>query len=382
MSRSSTASKPRERLRATSRALQALHRALLDYQRRDYERSFGRIGSDFYVLKLAADDPQFAWLRALSAEMMRIDVAVAGAVDEEDVRLVGTRLRHLLSPNTDGPPFQSRYDMAMQANPEIVMAHAAVLRSIPPSRRVSLFRSTVPREVRTDDRESGFEFRFHYPGDMVPGHGDHGYRALAAIGEVIMPAGSDVPMRTQANEDVLSWVPEGAVVFEDASGRTWTVDRDHLAVMNAGTGYDHAERATDSGETVRMIQVFIRPSAIGLEPAFQHGPLPSSPPGEWRALAGPDDTDAPFRMRNHVSISDLVLPEGQQSTLPRREGWDTVFFVYDGEVEIDRVGYGPGDSGLVTGGGNLAITATRTARMLAIVIDPAAKITRAGTTGR
>jgi quercetin 2,3-dioxygenase len=382
MSRSSTASEPRERLRTVSRALQAIHRALLEYQRRDYERSFGRIGSDFYVLKLAADDPQFAWLRSLSAEMMRIDVALTGAVDDEDLRLIGTRLRHLLAPNADGPPFQSRYDMAMQANPEIIMAHAAVMRSLAPARRVTLFRGMPPSDIRTDDEAPGVEFRFHSPGELVPGHGDHGYRALAAIGEVIMPAGSIVPMHTQSNEDVLSWVPDGVIVFKDASGATSPVDRDHLAVMNTGSGFEHAERAPDSGGTVRMIQVFVRPSAVGLEPAFQHDALPASVPGEWRVLAGPEDSDAPFHVRNNVHISDLVLPEGERVLLPRREGWDTYVLVYDGEVDIDGVTFGPGESGLVPGAGELAVVASSAARLLAIVIDPAAKITRAGTIGR
>jgi quercetin 2,3-dioxygenase len=382
MSRSSTASEPRERLRTVSRALQALHRALLDYQRRDYERSFGRIGSDFYVLKLAADDPQFAWLRSLSAEMMRIDVALAATVDDEDLRLIGARLRHLLAPSADGPPFQSRYDMAMQATPEIIMAHAAVMRALPPARRVTLFRSMPPSDIRTDDEAPGVEFRFHYPGELVPGHGDHGYRALAAIGEVIMPPGSVVPTRTQSKEDVLSWVPEGTIVFEDAAGATYHVDRDHLAVMNAGSSFAHAERAPDSGDTVRMIQVFVRPHAVGLEPAFQHGALPASVPGEWRDLAGPEDSTAPFHIRNNVQISDLVLPGGERVLLPRREGRDTYVLVYDGEVDIDGVMYGPGESGLVPGAGEIAVVASSDARLLAIVIDPAARITRAGTIGR
>jgi quercetin 2,3-dioxygenase len=313
---------------------------------------------------------------------MRIDVALAATVDDEDLRLIGARLRHLLAPNADGPPFQSRYDMAMQATPGIIMAHAAVMRALPPARRVTLFRSMPPSDIRTDDEAPGVEFRFHSPGDLVPGHGDHGYRALAAIGEVIMPPGSVIPMRTQSNEDVLWWVPDGTIVFEDAGGATYHVDRDHLAVMNAGSGFEHAERAPDSGETVRMIQVFVRARAVGLEPAFQHGALPAAVPGEWRDLAGPEDSAAPFQMRNNVQISDIVLPGGERVLLPRREGWDTYVLVYDGEVDIDGVMYGPGESCLVPGAGEIAVVASSDARLLAIVIDPAAKFTRAGTTGR
>lgn len=383
MSRTALAGDPRERLRAISKALQDLHRSLLEYQRRDYERSFGRIGSDFYVLKLAADDPQFAWLRALSAEMMRIDIAVSGGeVDETDLQLTGTRLRHLLTPSSEGNPFQSRYDAAMQVNPEIIMAHAGVMRALPPPRRVTLFRGGPSTDVRTDDEAPGFEFRLHHPGELVPGHGDHGYRALAAVGEVIFPAGAAVAMHPQANEEVISWVPEGAVEHEDARGATYLVDADHLAVMNAGAGFEHGERVPAGAGDARMIQFFIRPTAVELEPMFQHAEIPEVRPGEWRPLVGQEGDDTPFHVRNAVVMSDIVLPAGTSAPLPRRDGWDTYLFIYDGEVMIDGVPFGASDSAIVLQPQELTISARVDARVAALMLDPAAKVTRAGTVGR
>lgn len=383
MSAPAASTDPSERLRTISRALQELHRNLLEYQRRDYERSFGRIGSDFYVLKLAADDPQFAWLRSLSAEMMRIDVALSGGgVDDNELCLTGTRLRHLLAPNTSGGSFQARYDEAMQANPSIVMAHAAVMRMLPPARRVMLFRGQPPTDIRTDDEAPGFEFRFHRPGELVPGHGDHGYRALAAAGEVILQPGTTIPMHPQANEEVISWVPDAAVIHEDAGGTLYPVDSGHLAVMNAGAGFEHAERVAADAPPVRMIQFFVRPAALQLEPAFQYGPVDQSSSGQWRELVAPEGEGAPFLVRNNVAMSDITLAPGQEARLPRREGWDTWFFVYEGEVEVDGAMFVASESGMVLQPGNVAVRAVSATRMVAFVIDPGAKVTRAGTIGR
>lgn len=383
MSASAAGTDPRERLRVTSRALQELHRTLLDYQRRDYEKSFGRIGSDFYVLKLAADDPQFAWLRALSAEMMRIDIALSdGDVDDGALQLTGTRLRQLLAPNVNGTSFQARYDEAMQANPSIIMAHAAVMRSLPPARATRLFRSQPPTDVRTDDAVPGFEVRLHRPGELVPGHGDHGYRALAAAAEVILQPGTIIPMHAQANEEVISWVPDGVMIHEDAAGNAYPVDPGHLAVMNAGSGIRHAERVAADAPAVRMIQFFVRPAALRLEPAFQYGPVAQEASGQWRELVGPEGEGAPFYVRNSVAMSDITLAPGQETLLPRRDGWDTWFFVYDGEVEVDGVAFSASESGLVSQPGNVPLRAVSAARMAAFVIDPRAKVTRAGTTGR
>lgn len=383
MSTSAAGMDPPERLRAISHALQALHRELLEYQRRDYEKSFGRIGSDFYVLQLASQDPQFAWLRVLSAEMMRIDIALSdGGVDEGDLALTGARLRHLLSPNASGTGFQARYDEAMQADPSIVMAHARMIRSLPPAPRTALFRGQPPTDIRTDDQAPGLEVRVHRPGEVVPGHGDHGYRALAAAAEVIMPPGTVVPMHPQANEEVIFWVPDGVVSMEDAAGKAYPVDSGHLAVMNAGSGFEHAERTAVDAPVVRMIQFFVRPTALQLEPMFQYAPVAQAASGQWRQLVGPEGEGAPCHVRNNVAMSDIILAPGQAVELPGRGGWHTWFFVYDGDVEVDGVRFGASGHGLVLQPGQVSVTAVSPARMVAFVIDPGAKITRAGTIGR
>lgn len=378
VSRSSVANAPRERLRAIAKALQELHRALLEFQRREYEKSFGRIGSDFYVLKLAADDPQFAWLRALSAEMMRIDIALSGDVAEDDQRLVGTRLRYLLSPNAEGTPFQARYDEAMQSSPSIIMAHAVVMRSLPPARGVTLLRSDPP--VPMEDNGTGVETRVHRPGELVPGLGDRGYRSVAAVVEMRLPIDADTSPHRYANEDIVLWTTDGAVEHTDADGSSFRMDRDHLAVINAGKGAEHADRAEDGD--ARLVQIVVRPREIHAEPAFQHGALPASRAGEWRQLVGLEEDQASFTVRNAVEVYDAALAAGMETDLPRRDGWDTYVFVAQGAVEIDGVPVEASMGALLLQPGQAPLTATQDALIAAVVIDPATKVTRAGSIGR
>lgn len=131
-----------------------------------------------------------------------------------------------------------------------------------------------------------------------------------------------------------------------------------------------------------MVQFFVRPATLGLEPILQHGPVAQSASGEWRQLVGPEGDDAHFYVRNNVVMSDATLAAGQETRLPRKEAWDTWFFVYDGEVEIDGTSFTASQSGLVLQPGNVIIRAVAPARMVAVIIDPMARITRAGTVGR
>jgi hypothetical protein len=119
-----------------SSALQRLHKALLDAERIQYERAFGRVESEFQLLHLAAEDPQFAWLRPMATMILRLDERRGGEgpVTAGDVKRVSESVRALLVPNATGDTFQRLYHHALQDDPNVVMAHAGVMRTLPPVR--------------------------------------------------------------------------------------------------------------------------------------------------------------------------------------------------------------------------------------------------------
>jgi hypothetical protein len=64
-------------------------------------------------------------------------------------------------------------------------------------------------------------------------------------------------------------------------GHLLVTDRDHLMVMNAGWSFWHEERTLPDDPHLRMLQIFIRPHTIDLEPRIQHGPLTAPEPNTW-----------------------------------------------------------------------------------------------------
>ena len=371
----------RSALRQVRNALQTLHKALLDAERLEYERLFGRIQSDFYLLTLAAEDPQFARLRALTNLMLQVDMQLSGEpqVSTADVRLTGDRVRALVIPDDVPSPLQARYQGAMQEYPTVIMAHSAVIRSLPPASRISLLKGEAPTEIQ---RYGDLRVHLHHPGELVPGHGDHGYGPLALVAESSMAPGSVVPMHAHRNDEIVSWVPEGVMRHDDLAHGKLVTDADHLLVMNAGKRFSHAERTLESDQPLRMLQIFVGPRAVDLEPELQHGVLPVPKENAWRLIVGPEREHAPFSVRNEVEIHDARLNEGARSFLPRREGSHTWLSVYRGTVEIDGVRLGQSESVLVRSPGPVEIVGIEDALLIAFVVNPKAKITRAGTVGR
>src|SRR6187431_2565513 len=63
----------RDNLKVLRLGLLRLHKALLDLERRDYERARGRIGNSYEFLQLVLKDPWFDWLHRLSELIVQID---------------------------------------------------------------------------------------------------------------------------------------------------------------------------------------------------------------------------------------------------------------------------------------------------------------------
>ena len=110
------------------RALLHLHKTLLDWERAAYERIHGRTAAA-ELLKVIVSDPQFEWLRPLSALIVRIDESLeidALEGPEIDVPLILSQARALISPDEAGSPAAQRYHAALQEHPDAVLAHGAV----------------------------------------------------------------------------------------------------------------------------------------------------------------------------------------------------------------------------------------------------------------
>jgi hypothetical protein len=119
-------------LNAVRFALRELHKALLDAERVQYERAFGRLESDYQALFLALDDPQFAWLRPLARFIIGLDERATGEEFDTAARERAIEeIRALLVPDATGTLFQRLYHDALQRRPEVVMAHATVMRALP-----------------------------------------------------------------------------------------------------------------------------------------------------------------------------------------------------------------------------------------------------------
>jgi len=118
----------RTRLVDLRHGLLKLHKILLDSERAAYERVHGRIESTGEFFQLVVGGDWFAWLHGVSELVVRIDEMLDArepATAVEAARVID-QARLLLKPSEEGDGFGKRYYDALQRDPDVVLAHAAV----------------------------------------------------------------------------------------------------------------------------------------------------------------------------------------------------------------------------------------------------------------
>jgi hypothetical protein len=103
--------------------LLALHKAVLDAERKNVERVHGEMSSAEY-LQLVSDPLRYGWLKPLTALVL--------ALDEEDAddEALTRRAQELLKPPQQSTPFGRRYLSLMQREPALVIAHSALAKQL------------------------------------------------------------------------------------------------------------------------------------------------------------------------------------------------------------------------------------------------------------
>jgi hypothetical protein len=119
-----------QRLTELCHTLLKLHKALVDSERVSYEKTIGQIQSPNHFLQLLTSDPWFAWLQPLSQLIVAMDEALDAkeplTAAKVDALVNQSKLLLVASETNEG--FSGHYHEALQRDPDVVLAHAEVVK--------------------------------------------------------------------------------------------------------------------------------------------------------------------------------------------------------------------------------------------------------------
>lgn len=124
--------KYRQNLNALRSGLMTLHKTLIDSEKSEYQDTFGEVSSPQQFLQLLIADPWFAWLHPVSELVVAIDELLEGKEPVTGINsgVIVKQTKALLVASEEGQGFERSYYEALQREPDVVMAHAEVIKCL------------------------------------------------------------------------------------------------------------------------------------------------------------------------------------------------------------------------------------------------------------
>jgi len=191
------------------------------------------------------------------------------------------------------------------------------------------------------------------------------FRTLRVINEDFVAAGRGFPMHAHRDMEIITYILEGALQHEDSMGNGSIIRPGDVQRMSAGTGVRHSEKNPSSDEAVHLLQIWILPDTLDLEPGYEQKAFTEDERrGLLRLIASNDGRDGSVTVRQDVSLLASILGAGQSVNYAMNEvryGW---IQVARGTVTVNGQRAEQGDGAIAMGESSLEIVADQPSEIL------------------
>jgi redox-sensitive bicupin YhaK (pirin superfamily) len=192
-----------------------------------------------------------------------------------------------------------------------------------------------------------------------------GFRDLRVINEDFVAAGRGFPKHGHRDMEIITYILEGALKHEDSMGNGSVIRPGDVQRMTAGTGVRHSEQNASDKESVHLLQIWILPHTVGLDPGYEQKAFTDDDRrGQLRLIASEDGRDGSVLVHQNVSVFASILNAGQEvahTIDPLRYAW---IQVARGSLDVNGETADQGDGAVVVGESSLKIRAEEDAELL------------------
>ena len=192
-----------------------------------------------------------------------------------------------------------------------------------------------------------------------------GFRTLRVINEDFVAPGRGFPMHAHRDMEIITYILEGALQHQDSMGNGSIIRPGDVQKMTAGTGVKHSEKNPSNEESVHLLQIWILPDTVDLEPGYEQKAFAEDERrGVLRLIASSDGRDGSVTVRQDMSLFASILGAGERVKYDMdqtRYGW---IQVARGAIDVNGQRAAQGDGAIAIGESSLEITAEESAEIL------------------
>ena len=207
-----------------------------------------------------------------------------------------------------------------------------------------------------------------------------GFGDLEILNEDRLPpgAGASVPPHRHHDAEILTYVREGALAFEDTTGQSGVIQTGEFQRMTAGRGMRHSESNASRSNWAHSFQMWLRPSEAGLESSREQKRFSAAERrGALCVVASPDGRRGSLRIHQDALICSALLETGQHVVHELSEGRSAWLHIVRGEVTLGEVVLSTGDGAGVAGDRSVSLTAREATEIL--LVDMGGRLPRPAT---
>ncbi|MGA1475828.1 MAG: pirin family protein [Prochlorothrix sp.] len=166
-------------------------------------------------------------------------------------------------------------------------------------------------QVSLDWLQSAHSFSFgHY---YDPQH--LGFSSLRVINEDVIQPGKGFGTHGHQDMEIVTYVLSGSLRHQDSLGNGSVIRPGDVQRMTAGTGIFHSEFNDSDRDLVHLLQIWIVPDTLGLEPGYEEIQVPAAEKqGQLRLLASRDGRSGSVVIHQDASLYGALLSPSETVT--------------------------------------------------------------------
>lgn len=219
---------------------------------------------------------------------------------------------------------------------------------------------------RRGKREAWFTFHTGDRADLV---GDS-FANLELLSEARLPPGTRVPRYPRRDAELVTYVREGALAYEDSKGRSVVICAGEFQRMTPGRGIRCNETNASRTDWAHVFQIGFSPSQNGFEPGHEQKRFSAAERrGVFCLVASPDARKGSLRVHQDARMYSALLDPGQHLVHElgqERRAW---LHLVHGEVTLGDVVLTMGDGAGIAGERAVSITAQEPSEILLIDLE-------------
>ena len=192
-----------------------------------------------------------------------------------------------------------------------------------------------------------------------------GWGNLRVINEDWIAAGKGFGTHGHRDMEIVTYVLQGSLAHQDSMGNVKAIPPGDVQRMSAGTGVQHSEFNHAPNETTHLLQIWIEPNVLGVEPSYEQKTFSNAEKrGMLRLVASNDGAQGSVTIHADAALYAGLFDGSETAVLALEPTRKSYVHLVRGQLSVNGRPIKAGDAVLLEGESDIRLSAGKDAEVL------------------